>query len=82
MRRDFDPGRRWALALFGQAGLVLGGCSVLSSEAPTLYVLSPKNTFSNDLPQVTTQMVVTEPFAAAGLDTDRKSTRLNSSHAD
>lgn len=68
---DCDGGRRWALGLLGQAGLMLGGCTVLSSEAPTLYVLSPKSSFAPDLPRITAQLVVDEPFAASGLDTVR-----------
>ncbi|HAJ45956.1 MAG TPA: hypothetical protein DCL54_05180, partial [Alphaproteobacteria bacterium] len=72
MRHD----RRAILGL-GAAGLgsaLLSGCGVsniLAGPAPDLYVLSPKSTFPEDLPSVNWQLVVEEPSAARGLDTDR-----------
>jgi cholesterol transport system auxiliary component len=54
--------------------LILGGCSLPnfgSGPPPDLYVLSPKSTFSNDIPQVDWQLVVDEPSTAKGIDTDR-----------
>lgn len=38
---------------------------------PDLYTLSPKSTFAADLPRVDWQLVVEEPSAAKGIDTDR-----------
>ncbi|MEZ5669805.1 MAG: ABC-type transport auxiliary lipoprotein family protein [Alphaproteobacteria bacterium] len=66
-------GRRRALGLFGTAGLwAAGGCTLPGdSPPPQLYTLSPKSTFAPDLPLITAQMIVDEPFAAAGLDTAR-----------
>ncbi len=53
--------------------LALSGCSILpiSDEAPTLYTLSPKNTFDTDLPTVTKQLLVELPIAAEGLNSHR-----------
>lgn len=55
------------------AGLALSGCGLagLAGPPPDLYVLSPKSTFPPDLPSVQWQLVVEEPAAARGLDTDR-----------
>jgi len=53
---------------------VLGGCSLPSlgsGPPPDLYVLSPKSTFSDDIPTVAWQLVVEEPSTAKGIDTDR-----------
>ncbi|MBM3598454.1 MAG: hypothetical protein FJX35_09590 [Alphaproteobacteria bacterium] len=62
--------RRW-LVLVG--ALVLAGCPGLTptGEAPQLYVLSPKSTFDENLPQVDWQLVIELPVAAAGLNTTR-----------
>jgi len=52
----------------------LGGCSLPSlgsGPPPDLYVLSPKSTFSDDIPTVAWQLVVEEPSTAKGIDTDR-----------
>ena len=52
----------------------LGGCSLPSlgsGPPPDLYVLSPKSTFSDDIPAVAWQLVVEEPSTAKGIDTDR-----------
>ena len=67
------PSRRALLAgiCATASAAAVGGCSVLSEPAPTLYVLTPKSTFDQVLPQVSWQLVVEEPFAAAGLDTAR-----------
>jgi cholesterol transport system auxiliary component len=54
--------------------LSLGGCSLPSlgsGPPPDLYVLSPKSTFSDDIPAVDWQLVVDEPSTAKGIDTDR-----------
>jgi len=36
-----------------------------------LYNLTPKSTFSDDLPEVSWQLVIEEPLAAGGLDSSR-----------
>jgi cholesterol transport system auxiliary component len=56
------------------AATVLGACSLPnlgSGPPPDLYVLSPKSTFSDDIPEVSWQLVVEEPSTAKGIDTDR-----------
>jgi cholesterol transport system auxiliary component len=62
-----------AMAAAGPAALALSGCGLagLAGPPPDLYVLSPKSTFPPDLPNVPWQLVVEEPSAARGLDTDR-----------
>jgi cholesterol transport system auxiliary component len=67
--------KRW----MGIAGLLamtagLSACGFTlpgSGPAPDIYDLSPKNTFDEDLPQVTQQLVVEEPSSARGIDSDR-----------
>jgi cholesterol transport system auxiliary component len=53
--------------------LLLSGCSPLLPQGTVadLYSLTPKTTFAKDLPKVDWQLVVEEPVAAGGLDTDR-----------
>jgi cholesterol transport system auxiliary component len=66
--------RPLAFAAFGAAALSLAGCSLEglgSGPPPDLYVLSPKSTFSDDIPSVTWQLVVEEPSSGKGIDTDR-----------
>ena len=56
------------------AALVAGACSAIlpgAGPAPDIYSLTPKSTFDGDLPLVEWQLVVAEPFAARGLDTNR-----------
>jgi cholesterol transport system auxiliary component len=62
-----------SLAALSAAAIVLGACSLDlgSGPPPDLYVLSPKSTFAEDIPQVTWQLVVEEPSTAKGIDTDR-----------
>ncbi len=51
---------------------VLGGCGGLLPDPgppPTLYTLTPKSTFRDDLPTSTRQLVVEEPRAAGALAT-------------
>ncbi len=58
----------------------LGACSGLlpgGGPPPNLYTLSPKSTFSGDLPAVPWQLVVEEPSAAGGLATQRIALRHN-----
>ena len=56
-------------------GLLTSGCVVDAlpgrGPQPQLYVLSPKNTFANDLPTVKWQLAVEEPVASGGLDTQK-----------
>ena len=53
--------------------LALSACGLIPSigPAPNLYTLTPKSTFDAGLPLVDWQLVVAEPFAARGLDTNR-----------
>jgi cholesterol transport system auxiliary component len=53
-------------ATLGACSLDLGG-----GPPPDLYTLSPKSTFTEGLPRVDWQLVVEEPSAAKGIDTDR-----------
>ena len=61
------------VALLLLAGLA--GCEgllpKLGGPPPNLYTLTPKNTFSENLPRVPWQLVVEEPIAAGGLNVDR-----------
>jgi cholesterol transport system auxiliary component len=59
----------WLLPIF----LFLTGCSVLEipGAPPDLYNITPKSTFSGDLPTVNHQLIIEEPIAAGGLDTNR-----------
>jgi cholesterol transport system auxiliary component len=66
-------GARFSLIAIAGA-LALSGCALPdlgSGPPPDLYVLSPKSTFSEDIPSVTWQLVVEEPSTAKGIDTDR-----------
>ncbi len=66
------PRRKILAGLGALTGIAAtGGCSVLSEPAPALYVLTPKSTFDDLLPHVSWQLIVEQPFAAAGLDTAR-----------
>ena len=56
------------------SALALSACALPdlgSGPPPDLYVLSPKSTFADDIPNVTWQLVVEEPSTAKGIDTDR-----------
>lgn len=62
--------------------LLLSGCSPLATltaatEPIDLYVLSPKSTFDATLPDVDAQLVIEEPTAASGLNTDRIAIKPN-----
>jgi len=66
--------RAAGLAAAGLVALSLGGCSLPnfgSGPPPDLFVLSPKSTFSDDIPPVDWQLVVDEPSTGKGIDTDR-----------
>jgi len=55
-------------------GLLAGGCTELlpgQGPLPNLYTLSPKSTFSADLPVVKWQLAVEEPIASGGIDTQK-----------
>ena len=68
--RDFRLRRRSVLVLAGL--LALGACQLPGGgEPPSLYTLTPKSTFSPDLPKVDWQLIVETPVAAAGLNTSR-----------
>ena len=47
--------------------ILLSACAVLSAgeETPSLYTLTPKSTYDPSLPQVSWQIVVEPPSAAA-----------------
>ncbi len=69
-RQQLSSPRRLAFVLPVLLGL--GACSGLvpgGGPPPNLYTLSPKTTFSEDLPNVRWQLVVEEPSAAGGLAT-------------
>jgi len=53
--------------------LFLSSCNVLEipGPPPDLYNLTPKSTFAPDLPDVPWQLIIEEPIAAGGLDTNR-----------
>ena len=56
------------------AGFLLAGCAELLSVGgppPNIYTLSPKSTFTENLPVTTWQLVVEEPLANGGLDTNK-----------
>lgn len=53
-------------AALSACSLDLGG-----GPPPDLYTLSPKSTFASEIPKVDWQLVVEEPSAAKGIDTDR-----------
>ena len=61
-------------SLVALSALALTGCALPdfgSGPPPDLYVLSPKSTFAEGIPNVTWQLVVEEPSTARGIDTDR-----------
>jgi len=54
--------------------LGLGGCAALqlaTREPPRIFALTPKSTFSEDLPEVDARLSVEVPTAAAGLNVAR-----------
>lgn len=55
--------------------LWLSGCGLLnlpgSGPAPAIFDLSPKSTFDENLPLIKAQVIVEEPSAARGIDSDR-----------
>lgn len=70
--------RRFLRSAFGilplGAATALGACGIQlpgQGPPPRLFVLSPKSTFPEDLPDVDWQLTVEVPTAAANLDTTR-----------
>lgn len=74
--------RRLRAALAAVAALALAGCAAIPgtlagiAEPTSLYILTPKSTFP-EVPQVTRQLVVEAPTAAAGINTDRIAVQPN-----
>jgi len=66
---------RRASALIGLAGLAaLSACSGVlpgNTEPPRLFTLTPKSTYSPDLPNAKWQLSIDTPIAEAGLNTTR-----------
>lgn len=68
--------RRSAMTVFG-GGVALLGLSACAVELPgagdqaRIFVLSPKSTFDEGLPEVDWQLLIDAPIAAAGLNTTR-----------
>jgi cholesterol transport system auxiliary component len=61
-------------ALIGVLALAVAGCTAVlpgQGEPPQLYTLSPKSTFSQDLPTLSWQLVVELPVSAKSLNTSR-----------
>ena len=55
------------------SALLFAGCSILpgSGPAPNLYNLTPKSVFRTEVPEIDYQLVIEEPLAAGGLDSNR-----------
>ena len=70
--------------IVGVAGVLLSACAVLSAgeDPPSLYTLTPKNTFDASLPRVSWQLVVEPPTAAAYLNTSRIALAMTPTSAD
>lgn len=77
LRGLYRTGRRMrVLLLSGFVLCSLVACeglleSVLTIKPPDLYTLTPKSTFAESLPEVNWQLVVEEPIASGGLNSDR-----------
>ena len=54
------------------------GINPFDKPAPDLYVLTPKSSFSSDLPNVNWQLTVELPLADAGINTSRIAARKSS----
>lgn len=65
--------RRAASFICLMLAAAVAGCELLSAggPAPTLFNLTPKSTFTAEVPQITAQLVIEEPIAAGGLDSNR-----------
>ncbi len=70
-----------AAGLTAFLALAAGGCgSVIpgaASEPPRLYDLTPKSTYSKNLPKADWQLIVETPIASASLNTNRIPVRRN-----
>lgn len=73
-----------ALTRLGALGamLLLSGCAGLATLTAVttpkdLYELTPKSSYDASLPRIESQLVVDEPTAAAGLNTDRIAVKPN-----
>lgn len=65
---------RLRLVLALASVLIVSGCAALelaTREPPKLYQLTPKSTFSEDLPESQAKLTVETPTATAGLNTAR-----------
>jgi cholesterol transport system auxiliary component len=66
--------RAFSRTAVGGLALTVAGCSGTLLSRPTppdLYTLTPKSTFSPNLPTVNWQLLIEEPVAPAGLNTTR-----------
>lgn len=68
--RRIALGLALALTILG-AGACGGLIPGATGPAPDIYDLTPKSTFTDSLPSIGSQLVVEEPIASRGLDTDR-----------
>jgi len=88
MVRHFPaPRRGWraaAAALAVTATLAACAALQLPGQGPPadVYTLTPKSTFAADLPRVDWQLVVEEPQAAGGIDTQRIALGKSPTHLD
>lgn len=75
--RKFQRGNKVTSLIFAAA--ITAGCTGLPFDKPPpdLYMLTPKSTFSKDLPTVDWQLTVELPLADAGINTSRIATRKN-----
>ena len=74
MSQSTQSGRRRfvRLSLAGLGAVALPSCGLPALRTPPqLYTLTPKSTFSGELPAVNWQLLVEPPAAAAGLDSLR-----------
>ncbi len=74
MTKSMRTGRRQfaRLSLVGLGAAALPACGISALRAPPqLYTLTPKSSFSANLPAVEWQLLVEPPAAAAGLDSLR-----------
>lgn len=65
--------QKTCVAGFLLTSVVLSGCASIGLSGPPsdLFTLSPKSTFSSELPFVDWQLVIEEPLASGGLDSSR-----------
>jgi len=77
MKRMRSPARTIGAVLVAAA--LLAGCGVVpgTGTPPRVFVLSPKTTYSPDLPKVAWQLTVDMPVAVSGLDNQRIALQRN-----